>query len=74
MINDDIDEITQRGEERTQELNSNYEGLNLDDLDNFKSDANGRAKTSDLGQAFPSLLVLPVPVCLLQPFFFSGKP
>jgi SWI/SNF-related matrix-associated actin-dependent regulator of chromatin subfamily A member 5 len=39
MINDDIDAIIQRGEERTVELNSKYEGLNLDDLNNFKSDA-----------------------------------
>jgi hypothetical protein len=36
MINDDIDAIIQRGEV---ELNSKYEGLNLDDLNNFKSDA-----------------------------------
>jgi len=27
------------GEERTAELNSKYEGLNLEDLNNFKSDA-----------------------------------
>ncbi|TFK38304.1 P-loop containing nucleoside triphosphate hydrolase protein [Crucibulum laeve] len=39
LINDDIDEIIQRGEERTQELNSKYEGLNLEDLSNFKSEA-----------------------------------
>ena len=39
MINDDIDEIIQRGEERTQELNKKYEGLNFDDLNNFKSDS-----------------------------------
>jgi SWI/SNF-related matrix-associated actin-dependent regulator of chromatin subfamily A member 5 len=39
MINDDIDAIIQRGEELTVELNSKYEGLNLDDLNNFKSDA-----------------------------------
>jgi SWI/SNF-related matrix-associated actin-dependent regulator of chromatin subfamily A member 5 len=39
MINDDIDAIIQRGEERTVELNSKYEGLYLDDLNNFKSDA-----------------------------------
>lgn len=39
LINDDIDAIIQRGEERTQELNSKYEGLNLEDLNNFKSDA-----------------------------------
>jgi len=38
-INDDIDAIIQRGEERTAELNSKYEGLNLEDLNNFKSDA-----------------------------------
>ncbi|TRM60158.1 SNF2 family N-terminal domain-containing protein [Schizophyllum amplum] len=39
LINDDIDEIIHRGEQRTQELNSKYEGLNLEDLSNFKSDA-----------------------------------
>jgi len=38
MINDDIDAMIQRGE-RTQELNGKYEGLNLNDLNNFKSDA-----------------------------------
>ena len=39
MINDDIEAIIRRGEERTIELNSKYEGLNLEDLSNFKSDA-----------------------------------
>jgi SWI/SNF-related matrix-associated actin-dependent regulator of chromatin subfamily A member 5 len=39
MINDDIDAIIQRGEERTQQLNSKYEGLSFDDLSNFKSEA-----------------------------------
>lgn len=39
MINDDIEAIINRGEERTQELNSKYEGLNFEDLSNFKSDA-----------------------------------
>ncbi|KAH9485950.1 ISWI chromatin-remodeling complex ATPase ISW2 [Psilocybe cubensis] len=39
MVNEDIDAIIQRGEERTMELNSKYEGLNLEDLNNFKSDA-----------------------------------
>ena len=39
MINDDIDEIIQRGEERTQSLNSKYEGLTFEDLSNFKSEA-----------------------------------
>ncbi|KAI5991718.1 SNF2 family N-terminal domain-containing protein [Pisolithus orientalis] len=39
LINDDIDAIIKRGEERTLELNSRYEGLNLEDLSNFKSDS-----------------------------------
>lgn len=39
LVNDDIDAIIQRGEERTSELNSRYEGLNLEDLSNFKSEA-----------------------------------
>ncbi|KAJ7180493.1 P-loop containing nucleoside triphosphate hydrolase protein [Mycena filopes] len=39
LINDDIDAIIQHGEERTVELNSKYEGLNLEDLSNFKSEA-----------------------------------
>ena len=39
LVNDDIDAIIQRGEERTSELNSRYEGLNLEDLSNFKSDS-----------------------------------
>ncbi|KAH9942954.1 P-loop containing nucleoside triphosphate hydrolase protein [Amylocystis lapponica] len=39
MINDDIDEIINRGEERTSELNSKYEGLTFEDLSNFKSEA-----------------------------------
>jgi len=30
MTNDDIDTIIQRGEERTVELNSKYEGSNLE--------------------------------------------
>jgi len=39
MVNDDIDAIIQRGEERTIELNNKYEALNLEDLSNFKSEA-----------------------------------
>ncbi|EPQ59957.1 SNF2 family DNA-dependent ATPase [Gloeophyllum trabeum ATCC 11539] len=39
LIDDDIEAIIQRGEQRTQELNSKYENLNLEDLSNFKSDA-----------------------------------
>ncbi|TFK20464.1 transcription activator snf2l1 [Coprinopsis marcescibilis] len=39
LIDDDIDAIIAKGEERTAELNSKYEQLNLEDLSNFKSDA-----------------------------------
>ena len=39
MADDDIEAIIAKGEERTQELNSKYEQLNLEDLRNFKSDA-----------------------------------
>lgn len=39
MINDDIEAIIQRGEARTTELNSKYEGLTFEDLSNFKSEA-----------------------------------
>ncbi|KAI0776331.1 SNF2 family DNA-dependent ATPase [Trametes elegans] len=39
LINDDIDAIIHRGEERTQQLNSKYEGLTFEDLSNFKSEA-----------------------------------
>lgn len=38
-INDDINEIIQRGEQRTAKLSEKYEGLNFEDLTNFKSDA-----------------------------------
>lgn len=38
LVNADIDEIIHRGEERTAEINSKYEGLNIDDLNNFKSE------------------------------------
>ncbi|TFK56316.1 transcription activator snf2l1 [Heliocybe sulcata] len=39
LVNDDIDAIIHRGEQRTAEMNSKYENLNLEDLSNFKSDA-----------------------------------
>ncbi|KAK7051471.1 chromatin remodeling complex Adenosinetriphosphatase [Paramarasmius palmivorus] len=39
VINDDIDAIIQRGEERTSELNTKYQDLTFEDLNNFKSDA-----------------------------------
>ncbi|TFY75848.1 hypothetical protein EWM64_g8166 [Hericium alpestre] len=38
MIDEDIDAIIHRGEERTAELNTKYETLNLEDLSNFKSE------------------------------------
>lgn len=38
LIDSDIEAIIAHGEERTAELNSKYEGLNLDDLSNFKSE------------------------------------
>lgn len=37
-IDEDIDEIIARGEERTKTLNEKYQQLNLDDLNNFKSE------------------------------------
>ena len=39
-ISDDIDAIIARGEERTAELASKWEGLTFEDLSNFKSEAN----------------------------------
>ncbi len=38
LIDEDIDQIIAKGEEKTQLLQSKYENLNLDDLTNFKSD------------------------------------
>lgn len=39
LIDDDIDAIINRGEERTQALQDKYSALNLDDLNNFKSES-----------------------------------
>ncbi|KAG8904542.1 hypothetical protein FRB99_001582 [Tulasnella sp. 403] len=39
MVDDDIEAIIAKGEERTAELHSKYEGMNFDDLSNFKSEA-----------------------------------
>lgn len=39
MIDQDIDDIIKRGEEKTAELNSKYQGLDLDALNNFKSES-----------------------------------
>jgi hypothetical protein len=39
MVDTDIEAIISHGEERTAELNSKYAGLNLEDLNNFKSES-----------------------------------
>jgi hypothetical protein len=52
-VNDDIDAITQRGEERTAELNSKYEGLNLNSSSPTPLFNDGREKT--FGQGFVTL-------------------
>jgi SWI/SNF-related matrix-associated actin-dependent regulator of chromatin subfamily A member 5 len=39
LIDDDIDAIIKRGEERTTALQDKYQSLNLDDLNNFKSES-----------------------------------
>ena len=38
-VDDDIDAIIAQGEDRTLKLNSRYEGLNFEDLSNFKSES-----------------------------------
>ncbi|KAI8393924.1 SNF2 family N-terminal domain-containing protein [Radiomyces spectabilis] len=38
-LDDDIDAILRRGEEKTAELNKKYENLNIDDLKNFSSES-----------------------------------
>lgn len=39
MIDEDIDAIIRRGEEKTVELNKKYADLDLDALNNFKSES-----------------------------------
>lgn len=39
LVTGDIDELISRGEERTAELQSRYQGLSIDDLANFKSES-----------------------------------
>lgn len=58
MIDDDIDAIIQRGEERTVELNRKYEGLKLDDLNNFNSDATVQQWEGEDFRAGASFLLL----------------
>ncbi|TIC25097.1 hypothetical protein E3Q10_03853 [Wallemia mellicola] len=40
IVDNDIDEIIKLGETKTADMASKYEGLNLDDLNNFKSEIN----------------------------------
>jgi hypothetical protein len=47
MIDEDINTIIQRGEERRVEPNSKYEGLNLDDARNLKSDTTAQQLEGD---------------------------
>lgn len=39
LVDDDIDAIIQRGEEKTAQLNAKYKDLDLDALNNFKSES-----------------------------------
>jgi SWI/SNF-related matrix-associated actin-dependent regulator of chromatin subfamily A member 5 len=71
MISDDIDVITQRGKKRMQGLNSKYEGLNSDNLNNFKSDVSVQQWEGEdflPGVSFPPFLVLPT--CMFTTTFF----
>ena len=42
IVDEDIDEIIRKGEEKTTALNSKYEGLSLDALTNFQSELNAK--------------------------------
>jgi SWI/SNF-related matrix-associated actin-dependent regulator of chromatin subfamily A member 5 len=61
LVNDDIDAIIARGEERTSALNSKYEGLNFEDLSNFKSEASVQQWEGEDFRAgvLPSIFVTP---------------
>ncbi|KAK0527865.1 chromatin remodeling complex Adenosinetriphosphatase [Tilletia horrida] len=60
MIDNDIDEIIKQGEERTQEIQQKYQGLNLDDLNNFKSESALQWEGKDFkGQRIGSLWIEP---------------
>jgi SWI/SNF-related matrix-associated actin-dependent regulator of chromatin subfamily A member 5 len=63
MVHDDIDTIIQRGEQRTAEINSKYETLNLEDLSNFKSEASVQQWDGEDFRGGVSLR--PIPVCIL---------
>jgi len=60
LIDNDIDEIIKQGEERTQEIQQKYQGLNLDDLNNFKSESALQWEGKDFkGQRIGSLWIEP---------------
>lgn len=71
LIDGDIDKIIQHGEERTAELNQKYEGLNFDDLNNFKSDSMLQFEGEDFrnGVCFSST---PHFLILICPFFIEA--
>ena len=48
-VQDDIDDIIARGEQRTAELNSKYAQLNFDDLQIFKSETTTNWEGEDYG-------------------------
>ncbi|SPO25346.1 probable ISW2 - ATPase component of a two subunit chromatin remodeling complex [Ustilago trichophora] len=52
-INEDIDAIISKGEERTQAIQAKYQGLNLDDLNNFKSDTVYNWEGNDFSERKP---------------------
>ncbi|PWY99737.1 putative ISW2-ATPase component of a two subunit chromatin remodeling complex [Testicularia cyperi] len=52
-INEDIDAIIHRGEERTQAIQAKYQGLNLDDLNNFRSDTVYNWEGNDFSERKP---------------------
>ena len=63
MIDDDIDDIIRKGEDKTAELNSKYAGLDLDALNNFKSES--MVKTWE-GEDFANAKVLETCFCQLM--------
>lgn len=73
MIDEDIDAIIQRGEERTVELNSKYEGLNLEDLNNFKSDASVQQWEGEDFRSGVSNLLVVSRLTLIECLFFRHK-
>jgi len=56
LVDEDIDAIISKGEERTVALQSRYQGLSIDDLANFKSESATTAwEGQDFGGAKPKI-------------------